>query len=388
MPPVVVPNAPAAHHDHVTLDVPERQVLQAYRDDIFMHHARVLLIHIMNAVWIVATPTMDVYQEDFVGEEVLPLSRASCFPLAERPFFTFPILTEDEMTGLRRRAAGLAAVLGVAAAAIPNAVAMGFKWIFADPSITEFGTEVPTELIDQGEPNTVIRDSHALISRPTPADATKRLWTVAERVADGGLAQWTSEKREGGGRDPRLAAVAFDSSKPRPLFRDAVMGMDKQAKADGTVFSGPSAMVELANGLIQTGLEPPGYHASWERTSGVGAKSAICREHLSLWMLIWYLAVVDRLDIFLNTAAEHAARRILQIQKAVKKNPASPDFTGLEVYSQHLGDTGGAITTAAFDAHVATTQKAEAFFLKQTRIAREEEAALAAAKNKNKKNGE
>ena len=97
--------------------------------------------------------------------------------------------------------------------------------------------------------------------------------------------------------------------------------------------------------------------------------------------------MVDRLDIFLNTAAEYAAWRILQIQKAVRKNPASPDFTGLEDYSQHLGDTGGAIPTSAFDLHVATTQTAEAVFLKQTRITREEETALAAAKTRTRRTG-
>ena len=380
MPPVVVPNAPGAGHDHQTLDVPERQVLEAFREDIFMHHARLLMIHIANAVWIVATPTLDVYSADFAGEEVTPLRRASAFPLGERPFFTFAILTADELLGLRQRAQALAAVLGVAAAAIPAALATVHKWLFSDPAIVEFLTEVPTDLIEQGEPNTVIREQMALISRPDPANAGQRLWTVAERVADGAKAQWVSEKREGAGRDPRLSSVAFDATKARPLFRDAVLGMNKAAGVDSGIFSGPSATVELVNGLILTGLEPPGYHATWERTSGVGPKSAVCREHQHLWMMIWYLAVVDRLDIFTNTAAEHTSRRILQIQKAVKKNPSSPDFTGLEVYGQHLMDSGGAISTSQFDAHVATTQKAEAFFLKQTRLAREEEAAAAKKK--------
>ena len=95
MPPVIVPNAPGAGHDHQTLDVPERQVLEAFREDIFMHHARLRLIHIANAVWIVATPTLDVYSTDFAGEEVTPLRRASAFPLGERPYFTFATLTQS-----------------------------------------------------------------------------------------------------------------------------------------------------------------------------------------------------------------------------------------------------------------------------------------------------
>ena len=391
MPPRVVPPPPGAGHDHTTLDVEERQVLQGYPADIFQYHARLLLLHISGALWIILTPTLDLYQEDFAGEDVVPLARAAQFPMNDRPYFTFEHLTEDTLNGLRRRAAGLAAILGVTAASIPATIGAGMRWIFADTSLAEFNQEVPDDLMQQGEPAVVIREGHALVSRVNPNDRAKRLWTVAEKVSDAERPAWVAEKREGAGRDPRLAAITFDSTKPRPLFREAIAGMNRMATADASIFSGPSATAELVGGLLQTGLEPPGYHASWERTSGVGPKSAICREHLHLWMLLWYLAVVDRLDVFANTSAEHVSRRILQIQKAVKKNPGSPDFTGLEVYGQHLIDAGGALPSSKFDAHVATTQKAEAFFMKQTRLAREEEAAATANKNKNNnnnKNGE
>ena len=69
---------------------------------------------------------------------------------------------------------------------------------------------------------------------------------------------------------------------------------------------------------------------------------------------------------------EHLARRVLSIQKAIKKNPRQPDFSSAGPYTRHMQDTTGNAYTPSFDKFVAEEQKTEALTLKQDRLAREE----------------
>ena len=386
--PVIVQDPPAAGADHLTLDVPEHQALQGFPGDLFPQHHRLLVIHVRDAIWILATPTLEVYQDNFEGDDITPLRRSSPFPLGVRPIFAFTHLTEAELTDIRQRATALAAILGVASPT-PMVGVGDARWLYSDMALLEFNTEVPLEMMTAGD-HTVVRGTTALISRVDPNDPTRvrRLWTTAERVRDIHRAAWLGEKREGAGRDPRLSSLTHDPSAPRPLFRDAVAGMDRTVPLNSQIFGGDSTIHEVADGLIATGLEPPGYHSAWVTGSGVTPSGPIAREHFYLIMFIWYMAVVDRLNIFASVAAEHASRRILALQKAVRKNPRNPDFSGLEAYNKHVPDPGGALPAPKMDQHSATLQKNEAFFMKQTRLAREETEAEAKRKGKNGKGGD
>ena len=82
--------------------------------------------------------------------------------------------------------------------------------------------------------------------------------------------------------------------------------------------------------------------------------------------------MVDRLDCYRLTSAQHLARRVLQVQKAVRRNPRSPDFENLTEYMRHAADATGTVSAPVFDRHVADRQRDEAQVMKQTRLAREE----------------
>ena len=71
--------------------------------------------------------------------------------------------------------------------------------------------------------------------------------------------------------------------------------------------------------------------------------------------------------------AEHIARRLLQIQKAIRSSPKAPTFDGLDAYLRHMPMASQAMRTPKFDAHVMETQKTEAFILKQARLEEEED---------------
>ena len=83
-------------------------------------------------------------------------------------------------------------------------------------------------------------------------------------------------------------------------------------------------------------------------------------------------ACLDRLDCYRLTSAEHVARRILQIQKAVRRNARSPNFENLSESMTHTADSSGTVSAPVFDRHVADRQHEEAQVIKQTRLAREE----------------
>ena len=366
----------------LTFDISEPQVLESFPHDHFQEHHRVLLLNLGEGRWILATPTLDVYLQNMTTSSIRPLRRGHVFPPDGRPFFVFSDLSAAEWADLRSRARALAGVLGLVPIAAATA-ATDSKWLFADTAIEEFGTEVPAGIF--ADAATHVQDNFAIVSYLTPAGA--RFTTVAETVLDTEKDAWISAKREGAGRDPRLSSLTADATAPLPTFREAWAAMRRcTTTPDAIVFKGPSAMCDVGDAIVATGLEPAGFHAAWEKSSGVNPRSAICLEHLSLLMALVFLACRDRMDLYRLHAAEHIARRLLQIERAVRKCPKAPDFEGLAGYSKHVADPGGALSAPSFDAHIAATQKDEAFHAKQSRLAAEEAELKNKNRNKNNKN--
>ena len=141
---------------------------------------------------------------------------------------------------------------------------------------------------------------------------------------------------------------------------------------DKTVFEGPAAFPEVAAAMSRSGLEPAGFVAQYYQTSGLAPRSALGIEFSYLIHSLWLQAVVDRLDCYRLASAEHLARRVLQVQKAVRRNPRSHDFENLTEYMRHAADATGTVSALVFDRHVADRQRDEAQVMKQTRLAREE----------------
>jgi hypothetical protein len=76
---------------------------------------------------------------------------------------------------------------------------------------------------------------------------------------------------------------------------------------------------------------------------------------------------------------EHIVRRVIQIEKAVARNPRAPDYTGLHVITQTGVDGRGAAHAPAFDSFIANEQQREAQVLKQNRLWSEEQAKASAS---------
>ena len=363
--PLIVHAAPHASAATPTLDIPETQALEGYPADRFPYHHRILLIRVSEGVWIVATPTLDVFQTDLRNEDVVPLGRNSSFPLDVRPIFAFEVLTIEQLASIRSRGAALANILG---ATIPAAVSSSDAfWLYADPSLELFNVPVPIAIVNTPDA-TIMREAVGLVK--TSLDGAT-LWTTMERVSAAEREDWVFEKRSGPGRDPRLGPLGEAADGLLPLFRETI---EKKSStlALHTTFRGPRAVAEVESAFVSSGSEPPTYSGSWLANSGVNPKSALAIEHTVLVWCLWFMAVVDRLSLRNLTSAEHISRRLLQIEKAVAKSPKSPDFEGLDAYAEHFSHGASSVATPAFDQHVADTQRVRATIQKQSRLAREE----------------
>ena len=144
-----------------------------------------------------------------------------------------------------------------------------------------------------------------------------------------------------------------------------------------SLFRGPSATTEVLQTMVSSGHEPPGFQTQWTSISGVAPRSSVALEHQNLVHLLWAMSTIDRLNLYGLASAEHACRRMLPIQRAVRRSPKAPDFAGLETYMDHISQGTGALQAPKFDHFVASEQKDQAFILKQTRVAKEEEEAVA-----------
>jgi hypothetical protein len=169
----------------------------------FNAHLRILLVDCGQGRWIVASPTMDVYHDDMTADDmsIVPLRRRAVFPIAGRPFYAFGTHSDVELADLRSQAHALARVMGVATAAAGAAAVAGTKWLYSDPAVREFGTEVPAAKL--AHESTHILKSVCVL--PYSMDDGTEEATTSERVADSDSALWLAEKRSGAGRDPRLA---------------------------------------------------------------------------------------------------------------------------------------------------------------------------------------
>ena len=388
--PILVHAAPGANHGALTLDIPERQIMVNYPNDNFLWHHRILILRLDGSRWLVITPTRDCHEEDFAGVLILPLGRASQFPAEERPYFCFSPLDDAALGQLRGRANQLADVLGAGPVPPPQGPTHA-QWFFADTASRLFSTEVPHEAF--ANPHDVELKGSAGLVLFEEVDGAAPRWLHIERIRPTDFAQWVREKREGAGRDarllpaaPRVGTSSSSSSAVVPLFRDVVTLC--RAPAAGTmsdIFDGPSSMVEVSNAMAASGLEPQAYALQFINSSGLAPKSALANEICSIVLTVHLLGTRDRVDFLNLYAAEHLARRLLQIQAAVRRNPKNPDFEGLEPYLAHSRDTSGLVRAPAFDKHVAEIQRAEAQVMKQRRQAREEQEAN--NKHKNDKGG-
>ena len=363
------------------LDIEEKQALIFFQADAVPWHHRILVHRLENAKWIWITPDWEVQMVDISDVSLRMIGRGEQVPADCMPVYLFGApVSEVEIAAARLEARRLYEVLGPQAAA--SRVPAETRWLYSDPASENFGEEVPGAMVAAGA-DFLVRGSKALAKE---AEGGEDDWEFLERVTAKDEAMWLDEKRSGPGRDPRIAA-APEGDTGVIILRD-MLTRYKEKQLKGWVFKGPRAISELLRGVAGTGHELNTYGSYWVKQSGLNPKSATAIEFVSNLTALHFMVTVDLLDPFNSSSAEHIARRSLQIQKAVRKNPAAPDFAGLETYMQHCHDLGGGLQTTDFDRYVSGLQKDEAAVMKQARLIKEEVDARKSeggSKNKNKK---
>ena len=268
---------------------------------------------------------------------------------------------EEEIT----RALELARLLGDKSAQPPAASGVDRKWYFADTAKENFGERVDESILSSA----IVRGTLAILSlEGEPPD-----YVFIEKVSDGDLESWKESKRSGPGRDLRLAGLKRDSQgKRRALLRE-MRNLFRSTKFDDWPFRGPKALEEMLDALISGGVELFQAAAGFLRDSGLSAKSAIAHELRHLFCTLHLLCCYDQLDLSNSAGAEYLARRILCIQRAVRRSPTAPDFSGQEHFMSSAFDENGGIIVSNFEKHVAEEERAKAQVLKQNRLWHEEQ---------------
>ena len=133
-------------------------------------------------------------------------------------------------------------------------------------------------------------------------------------------------------------------------------------------FRGSSSYIELIEGVRASGM---GFSANIGHYIQAGG-DARARVAEPLRSAAAPRGVYDQFDGSNSATAGLLARRILQIQHAVRRGPKHPNFTGLEaMMASQLDETGG-VVTSRFDQWVAEEQKTAATIVKNDRLFVEE----------------
>ena len=365
--------AQGATADLRTLKIEQPQVLIEMENSAEAFHQHILHHRLPSGSWITSDADGELALDDLTELDVIPLGRDAPYPVAGRPFRIPPEYSDAAWRTLTARALQLAQIHGFVAptATIPGTAVTVDGWYYSDTALASFGTEVTATVVGTNERARI--EGRIGLFKADLGDTDGDIWRSAERVLKADYPDWLAAKRSGAGRDKRLLRCDKRSDGKPILLRDASKLMDATAVLDARIFDGPPALAEVLRSVETSGVEDQGWGQQYVANSGMSPKSGLAVEFMQLVYNLFYLICHDLLDGRHCSAAEHVARRILQIQKAVKRNPKSPDFEGLEVYCRHMTDSSGSVFAPTFDKHVAEIQKAAAVTLKQDRLNREEE---------------
>jgi hypothetical protein len=180
-------------------------------------------------------------------------------------------------------------------------------------------------------------------------------------------------------------SARLDDGRPSDILNDQMPELRKaKITLVGDPFDGaPPALGALLTGIVASGNECVPYHQHWVRTSGISPHAAIATEHSALFSILSLMICFDLLNVLSLTSAELVARRILTIERAVKRSAKSPDFEGLDVLSSNQFDSNEGVLTRVFDKYISEIQKNDDIVLKQQRSYREKAEAGTKRKGKN-----
>ena len=348
-----------------TLDTDLTQVAIDFFADQFPWHHRVLLLQISGAKWIVGTPDLEVQVCDLAGHRVVTLQRNGRWPAqVSGQIYAFDPITDAQRDRMMSSALRLGKILGADTSAVSSGGLVKL-WRVADPGHERFDEVIAPELVIPGD-RAVIRGDHALWS---PSEDE---WIGLQRIADKDHAAWLEGKRSGPGRDRRIIPVQRDSlEKRRVLLRDALVHYREAPFADWP-FRGTRATRELLDSVAAGGYELGSFHAAWVQRCGASQSAAVVHEHRIGFDYLQLFMSYDQCDLTNLAGIEALSRRLLIIEKAIRRNPKAPDFSGSEMFTASTFDESGGVVVSGFDKYMAQEQQAQAVILKQNCLWAEE----------------
>ena len=358
----------------VGLDIAEPQIIVAYPDDqFFTWHGRVLLRRLGQSSWIWSTPDREVQVADLSQLRVLPVARRGPLPEeADGDCYFLDDLSVEELRALHATADRLGQVLGAPAAQAEAPGAAASSWRISDVCHAMYGTVVADDTVGNGATG-FYRGSRGMAQIVNDEDQAE--WLHVERVKDRDLITWKEAKAAGPGRDHRIAGSTRDSGGRRFLPLADALNQSRPLDLDTIKdwpHAGPRASVEVLRGVRGLGRELITYHDPWLAAAGLQPDSPHRYEHRLLCSALGLMVNYDQLDLANCASAELLSRRLVQLERAVRACPRSPNFTGLgKMIEMNLSD-GGGLRTDEFTRHFAAVAEADARVMKQTRLLREE----------------
>lgn len=342
-----------------TLDIREPQVLRHYPADAnaFYWHHRVLLTKVSPGVFIALTPDGDIERLDLHHVEHLPLERRADFPGPQAPYvYAFDELSRAELERHRRRAQTMASLFNETQIDEIDA----YEWMICDPSHARFGESVDEDSVAAG----VTLGDSGVIELGNEEVHIKRVAT--SQKADLIL------KIDPTRGDERLLGLHKDHQGRRFLDFKSAMNLLRETENKDWPLQGPRVFMELMRAIRSGPGDIATYHLTWTRNSGVNPHSMVSHDHRIICNVIRASIETDQINAAGCLAFEILARRLVQVETAVARNPQSPDFTGLELVLEDPVGPGGEASTGVFNAWLATKLKDKANVAKQTRLFREE----------------
>eukprot|EP00435_Cladocopium_sp_Y103_P025473 s1233_g6.t1 len=311
----------------------------------------------IGGIWIGLSPDGDLERIDLNVTEHITLDRRAAFPNAQAPYvYAFDEMSRAELEGYHRRAKVMNNLFNDASLEEVDS----FDWLIADVSREDFGEKVRDALVDDG---VSLRDS-ALVE--IEGEEVYVVCVGTKKKDD-----WIKSHVQAKG-DPRLLGHFTDGQGRRFLdFSEAIDLMNEKEFSDWPL-TGPRACLEFLKSVRSSSSDLVGYHLQWARNSGISQYGAAVFEHRTLCDCLKSFIQVDQVDPSSLLGAEYLVRRLIQIETAVSRNPAAPDYSGLDVIMESGVGVSGEARTVKFQEWIGTKLKERAQVQKQARLYKEE----------------
>ena len=232
-------------------------------------------------------------------------------------------------------------------------------WIVNDQGHEQFGKEIDIALLRNGATGA------AFTSKGIVLIDCEELFV--EKVSRNDLPEW--RKRKGlETADIRLLGDHRDFSGKRRLeLQQAVTFMKNEPMEDFPI-QGVRAAKELHESIADGANSLLTYHSERLRLSGVSKKSSAAHVHRSLCEALRLGHSYDQVDFSCLALGEHLCRWLIVTELAVERNPAMPDYSGLDIINGQAIMPEGRAATNRFQEWITSRLKDRSSIMKQERL--------------------